>query len=524
MESLLSIPIEVSQRLLGSPAGAHWRRLGIQHRHGIALPLFSLRTNSSGGIGEFLDLIPLIDWCASVGFTVIQLLPLNDSGPDPSPYSALSAYALNPLNLSLSALSAPPSLDELFALNQHERIDYELLRSKKLALVDAYVANHRGEIERRPDFQDFVHREEWLTPYACFKELRVHNQRTPWWEWPEEDRLPNASHPQRCTEAIHRHAIVQFLCDLQLREVRKYADAKGVLLLGDIPILLSPNSADVWWHQDYFDLSAAVGAPPDQFSDEGQNWGFPLYRWDQLRADDFAWWRKRLQLAAHYFHLYRIDHIVGFFRLWKIPEGKSGKEGVFVPKTLKEALTQGRELLTMMLESAPLLPIGEDLGSVPPEVRLEMSHLGICGTKVMRWERRWEEDGEFLPIEEYAPESLSCVSTHDTEPLAVWWADHPEESEEYAKQKDWPWEPELSIQKRRLILRDCHHSASLFHINPLQEYLALFPDLVHADPKQDRINIPGTADPENWTYRFKITVEQLRSHQALARSIGELLA
>lgn len=513
------------QRLLASPAGIHWRRLGVQHRHGIAVPLFSLRTHQSGGIGEYLDLIPLIDWCAQLGLSTIQLLPLNDSGPDPSPYSALSAYALNPLNLSLHSLPGSP-LDYrgLMTLNACDRIDYPNLRTQKLAIIDDYVRQNGECIAQTEGFQSFLQSQDWLAPYAAFKAIRAEQGRRPWWEWPQALQNPTPKLLTHYQDAIVKQGMIQYLCDQQLCQVKLYAESLGILLMGDIPILLSPNSADVWWNRQQFDLSATVGAPPDQFSSEGQNWGFPLYRWDTLQVDDYRWWRRRLQHAARYFHLYRIDHIVGFFRLWKIPLGKSGHEGNFVPDRLQDAIAQGVQLLTMMLESAPMLPIGEDLGAVPPEVRHALSSLGICGTRVMRWERNWDGDKNFINVSQYPPESLCCVGTHDTEPLAAWWSDQPQESKLYAEQRGLDWEPVLSDRDRLLILRDCHQSSSLFHINPLQEYLALFPALVHANPNDERINIPGTTSSKNWTYRFKITVEQLKEHPGLSDCIRKILA
>lgn len=511
------------KRLESSAAGAHWQRVGLTHRHGVAIPLFSLRTQTSGGIGEYPDLIPLIDWCADVGFSIIQLLPLNDTGPDSSPYSALSAYALNPLNLSLRALEGAPDDSELQRLNGAERIPYDVLRPKKLQLLDEYVSRHRDRIASMPAFQQFMQEHRWLAPYAVFKAFRQQHNRSAWWDWPQEVRQPTTALLEQHHDAIIHHGIIQFLCDQQLLQARAHANSRGVLLMGDIPILLSPNSADVWWKQHYFDLSAAVGAPPDQFSADGQNWGFPLYQWDALRADHFDWWKERLQFASRYFQLYRIDHIVGFFRFFRIPKGKTGREGHFVPEALPAAIDLGRQLLAMMLQSTTMLPIGEDLGAVPPEVRVQMSELGICGTRVMRWERYWNGDQSFIPVSLYIPESAACVSTHDTEPLALWWSDHPDESRRYAEEKKWNWEPHLSFERRRDLLHDCHHSGSFFHVNPLQEYLALFPDLVKGDPRQDRINVPGTASSDNWSYRFKISMDELMRHDGLRQQIRDLI-
>jgi 4-alpha-glucanotransferase len=176
-----------------------------------------------------------------------------------------------------------------------------------------------------------------------------------------------------------------------------------------------------------------------------------------------------------------------------------------------------------MLNASPMLPIAEDLGTVPLAVRRTLMELGICGTKVMRWERHWDQDGAFIPIQNYPELSMTCVSTHDSETLQIWWKERKDEAEKYAQFKGWEYTPELLNPQRKHILWDSHHTTSLFHINLLQEYFAIFPELVWSDPQDERINIPGKILPTNWTYRFRPSVEEFTTHADLESAMKGIL-
>jgi 4-alpha-glucanotransferase len=292
--------------------------------------------------------------------------------------------------------------------------------------------------------------------------------------------------------------------------------------MGDIPILISPDSADVWLNPQFFNLNLRAGAPPDMYNEEGQNWGFPLYNWEAMQNDNYSWWRARLRHASDYYHLYRIDHIVGFFRIWAVPEGEKATKGTFIPLDQNNWLPHGKAVMEMMLESSSMLPIGEDLGTVPPEVRTCLRELGICGTKVMRWERYWEQGRTFIPMEAYLPMSLTTVSTHDSTSLTQWWKESSEEVLEYCKAKNWTYAPQITHEQLLAILADSHKSGSLFHINLLNEYLALFPEMVHSDPAFERINLPGTIQDSNWSYRMIPSVEEITSHKGLKELLKTL--
>ena len=308
-----------------------------------------------------------------------------------------------------------------------------------------------------------------------------------------------------------------------VRRGQTYSDRKYVLIKGDIPILIGRDSADVWCHRDIFCIKNSAGAPPDMYSATGQNWGFPVYDWDKLEEQDYVWWRQRLITAERLYHLYRIDHIVGFYRIWAIPHGKSGRDGHFIPGGEHEWIPHGERIMRMMLESSQILPIGEDLGVVPTEVRDNLASLGICGTKVMRWERKWHGDQSFIDPTEYTSMSMSTVSTHDSETLEEWWEKNPKESKLYSSSHGWEHKENLTPEHRTSLLRACHHSNSLFHINLLQEYLALFPDLISSNPEDERINIPAKISTKNWSYRFKPSVEEIMADTRLGDAIREIL-
>lgn len=522
-------PLEV---ILQTPAAKQWRSIGIKHHHGIALPLFSLHSEASCGIGEYPDLLQLIPWCRHIGLDVIQLLPLNDTGIDISPYSALSSNALNPIHLGLSRLpfvagnaDLQRQSSELKRYNNSQRIQYPEVRQMKEQFLRAYYQQYASGFVARDNYQSFKKRYPWLKGYALFKAIKIARQWEKWEEWPQELKaLAACQHiPNELAVEVEFQIFVQYLCFLQLEEVKQYASQNSVLIKGDIPILINRESADVWFDPTLFHLDLGAGAPPDMYAEEGQKWGFPIYNWDALESQRHRWWIERLKAAEHCYHLYRIDHIVGFYRIWSIPLDMPAKQGFFVPKEQEKWIPQGEKIMQLMLANCSMLPIGEDLGVIPPEVRISLRHLGICGTKVMRWERNWNTDKTFIDPREYLPISMTTVSTHDSETLQLWWMNQPEESQAYADSRGWQYSHELTHWQRLDILKASHHSGSLFHINLLQEYLALIAGMTWPDPKDERINIPGIINDTNWTYRFRPSVEEITSNALLKQAITDII-
>jgi len=489
----------MSDFLLQTPASPHWKIIGKRNHHGICTPLFSLRSEQSLGIGEYFDLLPLIEWCPSVGFDLIQLLPLNDTAGGASPYSAVSAFALNPIHLSLKKLQGfheSPLLDELFQLNRSKFVEYEKVWELKQAYLWEYFHRQYSQISKSFAYSNFVKTSHWLDGYARFFCEEKTGVLTPLYEY--------------C-------CFLQFLCHCQLEEVRKSADAKNVLLKGDIPILLSRTSADTWELPQLFDFTLDAGAPPDHYALDGQNWHFPLYAWETNKEEVFAWWQKRLIAASRYYHVYRLDHAVGLFRIWGIPKNASALEGEFIPRSSEERWKEeGEERLQFFLKSCAMLPIAEDLGVVPSWVRTSLLHLGIPGTKVLRWE-------DNKPVASYPEVSMTTVSTHDSETLWQWFCENPGEVRTFLGAQGKPVFGDLNIDHYRDILYFSHKSCSLFHVNLLQEYFPLVKGLLWGAPKEERVNDASKPQSRyNFRYRFLPTVEEIVDNKELAKEMRGL--
>jgi 4-alpha-glucanotransferase len=513
------------EKILHTEAGHLWKKFGIKERHGIDIFLPSIHSAKSSGIGEFGDLFALIDWCKGVGLEIIQLLPINDSGNDTSPYNAVTSCALNPIFLSLHALpylQEFPHLAETLSafkpLLLTPRVRYHHVLSHKLDWLRSYFDAVSEKICKSEPFLNFAAKEKaWIEPYALFKVIKDRVHQNHWLTWPEELKNPSPQQYERLCHLFSKEMLfyifLQFFSFQQLHAVKEHGLSKGVHIKGDIPILISPDSCDVWHHKPYFNLDFAAGAPPDFYVPEGQYWGFPLFHWDAMRADQFSWWKQRLRIASQFYDFYRIDHMIGFYRVWGIPHHAHPKEGKFFPENPERWIPQGEELLKMMLHSSEMMPIAEDLGVIPDEIRQSMRSLGICGTNVIPWEK--------LSIDKYPRLGMTSVSTHDSLTMTQWYATS--EGKHLAHLKGWHYGPHLTLEHRKEILRDSHRSNTLFHINLLGEYLALYPELVWEKPEDERINIPGTLLPTNWTYRMRPSLEQIFSHEPLNASMREII-
>jgi 4-alpha-glucanotransferase len=324
---------------------------------GVAIPVFSLRTANSCGIGEFSDLKPLADWCAQVGLKLIQILPVNDTTSthtwtDSYPYSAISAFALNPVYLNLDALVPAKNksllkqiADERARLNALPEIDYEAVTRTKLGFLKSIFSSQRTATFRSQEYKTFfAENQHWLTPYAVFCCLRDKFGTADSRSWSAHTRcsaetlakLTAANSPDLAE--VEFNYFVQFHLHQQLQQAAAHAHARGIILKGDIAIGVSRNGADTWQSPELYDLSVQAGAPPDPFADKGQNWGFPTYNWPRMQQDGFAWWKQRFAQMSHYFDAFRIDHILGFFRIWSIPtDAVEGILGYFVPAIPVEA-------------------------------------------------------------------------------------------------------------------------------------------------------------------------------------------
>ena len=318
---------------------------------GVAIPVFSLRSKNSFGVGEFTDIYLLTDWAVSTGLKLIQLLPLNDTTAthtwlDSYPYAAISAFALHPIFINLEQVAGTKNAgivsllsDIQAALNALTDVDYEqVMQVKTAALVDLYTAM-KDEWHTNEDYLSFYnHNKHWLLPYAVFCYLRDENKTIAFAQWKKHSTYNRAeieklaAPKSQAYPKIAVHLFIQYHLHLQLSEAVAYAHLNGVVMKGDIPIGVYRNSCDAWVNPSLFNMDAQAGAPPDDFAIKGQNWGFPTYNWQHMQQDGFSWWKQRFEQMSHYFDAFRIDHILGFFRIWSIPmDAVQGILGRFVP-------------------------------------------------------------------------------------------------------------------------------------------------------------------------------------------------
>lgn len=325
---------------------------------GTLVPVFSLRTRKSAGIGDFGDLKTMIDFVASTGQKVLQLLPINDTTithtwTDSYPYSCISVFAIHPQYANLHAL---PELKDAKAraeaektcaeLNALDKIDYEKVNDFKINYLRQIFNQEGGKMMKTAEYKAFFQdTKQWLVPYAQYSYLRDKNGTADFNQWPdhqvwdEAERKALTAPKTAAYKNVAFFYFVQFVLDRQMQEAHEYAKAKGVVLKGDIPIGVNRNGCDVWMEPKYFNLNGQAGAPPDDFSANGQNWGFPTYNWFEMLKDGCQWWNRRFQNMARYFDAYRIDHVLGFFRIWEIPvHSVHGLLGQFAP-----ALAMSRE-------------------------------------------------------------------------------------------------------------------------------------------------------------------------------------
>ena len=320
---------------------------------GVAVPVFSLRSQKSFGVGEFADLKLLADWGKSVGLKLIQLLPINDTSAtgtwkDSYPYAAISAFALHPIYLNLAAVADAKNQPLLKALepkrqrlNALDAVDYEAVMKVKLGFLKKIFPSQKAATFRAQEYKKFFSKNEhWLVPYAAFCFLRDKFTSVDFSQWPEHktfDAKKIATLAQD-NDKIAFHFFVQYHLHLQLRDATAQARKRGLVVKGDLAIGVHRHGADAWQAPELFNLTLQAGAPPDAFAAKGQNWGFPTYNWPRMAADDFAWWKKRFAQMGNYFDAFRIDHILGFFRIWSSPaHAVEGILGYFVPAIAIEA-------------------------------------------------------------------------------------------------------------------------------------------------------------------------------------------
>jgi 4-alpha-glucanotransferase len=489
---------------------------------GILLPLFSIRTARGWGIGEYPDIGAIAPWLAEAKLRVLMLLPLNEAalGQD-SPYTTASAFALDPVYLRLADVpefvelggeeAMPPEERELLeALRGRVTVGYPAIRELKgrwlrRAFEHFHQSGASASGERARDLAAF--REEqrfWLHGYLLWRALKEENPQGSWRSWPEG---PRTKDPAALAEAERRLAgSMQYFEYLQWQAFRQHAAARreaaaaGVRLAGDLPFLVGEDSADVWARQNEFRFDATVGVPPDAYSAEGQDWGLPVYRWDAIARDGYAWQRERGVASAKLYDLLRIDHVVGFYRTYARPRDKSQPHH-FVPPDEPSQRQQGEAVMAAFRAGGVGL-IAEDLGTVPDFVRESLTAQGIPGYRVLRWEK----DGPvFRDPARWPALSVATTGTHDSEPISVWW-DELDERERRAIHDLPPLRGLAAAQTSRFgpavhdaLLETVYGSGSDLALLPVQDVFGL----------RERINLPGTVSEENWSFRLPWTLGYL---------------
>jgi 4-alpha-glucanotransferase len=514
-------------------------------RAGILVPLFSIPSSRSWGIGEIPDIVDAARWLGSAGQRVLQLLPINEMPPgETSPYSALSAMAIDPQFIAVSALEDFAGLGGDAALRPDERawldaarmatsIDYQRVRTLKHGVLrrcfERFVAiEWTGGTRRAGAFRAYrADQAWWLDDYALFRALHSRFDERAWTEWPEPLRAREASALDRARQELADDILyrqyLQWIAGDQWGSAREAAGA--VQLFGDLPFMVSGDSADVWARQDEFRMDASVGVPPDAFSDTGQDWGLPVYRWELIAERGFDWLRRRARRNADLFDGYRVDHLVGFYRTCF----RTGKDGQpqFTPAAEDKQLALGERVLGVLREPGAEI-IAEDLGVVPDFVRESLERLGVPGYKVFRWERRWHDEGQpFRDPADYPAVAVATSGTHDTEPMATWWETAPRE-EKAAVLEIPSIAARLDDDERRSAveasaLPHAVHEALLAALYASAANLVILP-VQDVFGWKDRINQPATVGDSNWRWRLPWPSDRLTTEpaaMAVARQLRE---
>ena len=559
---------------------------------GILIPPFSPRRSGDFGIGDTLAIEQWVDWAAEHGVSFIQLLPINENGADESPYSAISSTALDPIYLTLDTTRIPWLSPEdiegprasLGAALHAPLVDYAATRAAKREVLElAWEKFGSAPAELRQEYEDFKEREvDWLDDYRLFRFLMDHHgPQLTWDRWPHSCSSPNKARayvekirqrdPAFVDSRLGYFSFVQWLCYRQWRALRNHADSRGVKLMGDVPIGVSWHSCDVFFNRDDFHLDWCGGSPPEGMSQSdpffqqwGQNWGIPLYRWDHMEAGGFTWWTRRIQRLTEIFRMFRLDHILGFYRIYAFP-WRPERNPEFIGLSHEQAaeLTGGRlprwflrpddtvenkaanradgdvRLRAILAAAGDAEVIAEDLGWVPEYVRPHLYDLNIAGFRIPHWD--CNEFGHPTPGNCFPENSFATYSTHDHDPVCGIWRgclnvihahqQHPTEQTAWQVHgahntlrilcefagipipSHGPWPPFTEGIRLRLI-KALFDSNSRYAVLMITSLFAL----------DDRINQPGTRGGNNWRFRIPWTLDEIRSDSRLGEICRKLAA
>ncbi len=570
---------------------------------GVSIPVFSLRSESSHGIGDFADLRKLTDWAHTCGLSMIQLLPINDttahlSWRDSYPYNCISTLALHPIYINLEEVgvladkrAAEKFRQEQQSLNKGEFMDYEAVWHSKMRYLWAIYEQEKENTFAEPGYYSFIkHNKEWVLPYGVFSALRdnFHTANFRQWgefaqfSWELVERLSSKKSP--IYSKVHFYLFVQYHLHKQMVHAKEHAHKQGVALKGDIPIGISRDSVEAWQYPHLFNFNQQAGAPPDAFSTDGQNWGFPTYNWEEMEKDNYAWWQNRFAHFAKYFDAYRIDHILGFFRIWEIPvEYRSGLMGHFYPALplsedeiaswgLADYITEGLFIEDpynkgkyhpmiggMQSEEFALLTHGQkesyskmyhnyfytrhnDFWYNNAMKKLQQliastnmltcgEDLGMLNESVSRCMNNLKILSLELQImpKEYGvdlgnpakyPYLSVCTTSTHDCQTLRMWLGERNSTKAASASKD-AHTDDAPAEDCAKVLAENLASPSMLAIFPLQDWMSIDGKLRKKDPSSERINIPAIAD-HYWRYRMHITIEELMKATSFNRKVKEL--
>jgi 4-alpha-glucanotransferase len=559
---------------------------------GLLVPAFSPRREGDLGIGDTQALREWIDWASAHGVGFLQLLPINENGADESPYSAISSAAIDPIYLTLDEGEIPwltpadtaRARSQLGPARTAASVDYPAVRRVKRNLLElAWSKIDEADASLVAEFERFRRLEaEWLNDYCLFRFLmEVHGETLTWDQWPASCQTPVLA--RAYVEKLRLRdedgtdyrlgffAFVQWLCFRQWRALRAHADSVGVKLMGDVPIGISWHSCDVFFYRDEFHLDWCGGSPPEGmgqsdpfFQQWGQNWGIPLYRWDHMEAEGFTWWKKRIARLTEIFSMFRLDHILGFYRIYAFP-WRPERNSEFIGLSHEQAAerTEGRlprwflrpddtvenkaanradgdvRLRAILAAAGQAEVIAEDLGWVPEYVRPHLTDLGIAGFRIPHWD--CNEHGHPTPGNCFPENSFAAFSTHDHDPLNAIWRgclqairnhhEHPTE------QSGWqvhgahntlrilsefagipvpthgPWPPFTEGIRLKLV-KALLSSNSRYAVLMVSSLFSL----------DVRINHPGTTGGSNWRFRLPWTLGEIAANPQLAETCRKFAA
>lgn len=503
---------------------------------GVLLPLSAMRSANDWGCGDLGSLKTWLKFFSKQGLKVLQILPINETAPNENcPYSALSTYAIDPVYLDIENIPEYKQCEKAKEVVKELKDDIEEWRKSKTTkfkqikaakyrvLWETYIYFLQEEkIKETPRYKEFLEFNKrkfaWLVPYAIFRSAKDIGSWNSWLDWQDDLKNPDIKFLKTFTKDNYQkvmfYVYIQWLLDAQMQEAKKVAKENNIALCGDIPFGVNFESADVWGNQKRYLLDAEIGAPQDQFSQGGQKWGLPAYNWQDIAENNFNFWRNKIARACEIYDIFRLDHMVGFFRTWIFEKGQD--KGHFDIENENDQKKRGFDFLQSVFETAKnKLPIAEDLGVIPDYMRQMMQELDMPGYKVLRWEK---DNEVFREPRNYPKASVATTGTHDTETLKEWWQEIPSWQranfwEMVSTQKtdgyvDWSKEVHKEILKRTL------GSGSCLVILPFQDILG----------QEGRINTPGTVNEENWTYRTPFEPEQISpEYQETFDTLKELM-